>query len=61
MSGEFKVVAAETAAKGIDLIKNEPPDLGTREIRTGGYESGWCAARSIKLVSGRRTRRPRAC
>jgi CheY-like chemotaxis protein len=25
MSGEFHVVTAETAAKGITLIKNEPP------------------------------------
>jgi DNA-binding NtrC family response regulator len=26
MSGEFHVVTAETAAKGITLIENEPPD-----------------------------------
>ena len=27
MSGEFMIVTAETAAKGIELIKNEPPEL----------------------------------
>jgi DNA-binding response OmpR family regulator len=27
MSGEFRIVTAETAAKGIELIKNELPDL----------------------------------
>src|SRR5262245_26696850 len=27
MSGEFRIVTAETAAKGIELVKNELPDL----------------------------------
>ena len=32
MSSEFHVVTAETAAKGITLIKNEPPDLVVLDV-----------------------------
>jgi DNA-binding response OmpR family regulator len=43
MSGEFRVVTAETAAKGIELIKNELPDLIVLDLGLPTWMVGKCA------------------